>query len=266
MTGTPTALDARAATLGPSRLSLMRMFLADRGASLEFATALADRAIASLPFDVHGRRILDLGCGPGVYSAALARAGASVVSTDLDAAELNLYGMPPECSVVSDGRTLPFPCQAFDAVVCSNVLEHTPEPYAVLAEIERVLRPGGRAYVSWTNWYSPWGGHAVAPLHYLGPERSLRVWRRLFGEPRGRNLPLAGVWPTTIGGTLRWLRGRPGVQIDAVLPRYWPRLRGIMRIPGLREVVAWNCVIVLTRSRPAEGERPRPRCDGRARA
>jgi SAM-dependent methyltransferase len=237
----------RATARDATRLDLVRLFVRDRGAGAEFASAMADRVINELPGDVEGRTLLDLGCGPGAYSAALERAGARTVSTDVERAELDRHGTRPVRPVESDGRALPFRDASFDAVVCSNVLEHTPEPFAVLAEIERVLRPGGWAYVSWTNWYSPWGGHAVAPLHYLGPERSIRVWRLLFGEPRGRNLPLDGVWPTSIGATLSWLRSRSGLRIDDVRPRYWPSMTWIMRVPGLREVAAWNCVVHLTR-------------------
>ena len=231
----------------PGTLDIVRLFLRDRGASDEFAQALADRAVAQLPGPVDARLVLDLGCGPGVYSRALDRAGAEVVSSDFDPGELARAAEPLRRGVAADGRRLPFPDATFDAVVCSNVLEHTPDPFLVIAEIERVLAPGGWAYISWTNWYSPWGGHAVAPLHYLGPERSVRVWRRLFGEPKGKNLPLVTVWPTKIGETLQWLDARPGLRVDAVYPRYWPWLRSVMAVPGVREVAAWNCVIHVTR-------------------
>ena len=227
---------------------LIRLFFRTRGSSPEFAAALADRALAQLPGPILDQRILDLGCGPGEYSNALDRNGAGVVSCDIDLGELERSRFRMARATAADGRNLPYADGSFDGIVCSNVLEHTPDPFGVLAEVERVLRPGGWAYVSWTNWYSPWGGHAVAPLHYLGPERSIRVWTRLFGKPKGPNLPLVTVWPTTIGATLKWLRTQEGLRITAVYPRYWPWLRVIMRVPGLREVAAWNCVIELTRT------------------
>jgi SAM-dependent methyltransferase len=224
------------------------MFLQSRGSSDEFAAALADRAIAQLPGPVDGKLVLDLGCGPGLYSAALEAAGATVVSADIDFADVRAAGERVDRAMVADARRLPIANGCFDAVVCSNVLEHTPDPFEVVAEIERVLRPGGWTYLSWTNWLSPWGGHAVAPLHYLGPERSVRVWRKLFGQPSGKNLPYDGVWPTYIGETIRWVHDREGLELDAVYPRYWPRLSAIMRVPGVREVAAWNCVLHLTRT------------------
>ena len=232
----------------PSVGEVIRLFVADRGRSVEFGDALARRAIAQLPTSVAGLRVLDLGCGPGAYTAQLQQAGAVVVSVEIDRDELLRSLVMPTRPVVADGTRLAFADSSFDAVVCSNVLEHTPDPEGVLAEIQRIVKPQGWAYVSWTNWYSPWGGHAVAPLHYLGPERSIRVWRRLFGEPKGRNLPLVTVFPTSIGGTLRWLRARDGIELVDAYPRYWPWAKAFKRIPGVREVASWNCVLILRRS------------------
>lgn len=224
-----------------------RLFLRDRGASEEFAAALAERAVRQLPGPVEGRFMLDLGSGPGVYTAALERCGATVISSDLALDELRRASSKLPRAIVADGRRLPLPDAAVDCVVCSNVLEHTPEPFAIIDEIARVTRIGGWAYISWTNWLSPWGGHAVAPLHYLGPRRSLRWWTKLFGPPRGTNVPLDGVWPTYIGATLAYVDVHPDLDLLDAYPRYWPWLRPIMRVPGIREVASWNCVLVLRR-------------------
>ena len=234
-----------------SAYQIGRMFLRDRGASHEFAEALADRAVRQLPGPVEGRLLLDLGCGPGVYTAALERAGASVISSEFDVGELERTRSTLSRPIVADGRRLPFADGSIECVVCSNVLEHTPEPFQIIDEIARVLQPGGWAYISWTNWLSPWGGHAVAPLHYLGTKRSVRVWTRLFGPPRGRNLPGDGVWPSYIGATLRYVRSQPTLEMLESYPRYWPRLKAVLRVPGLREIVTWNCVIVVRRTTPS---------------
>ncbi|MGH2701933.1 MAG: class I SAM-dependent methyltransferase [Actinomycetota bacterium] len=109
-----------------------------------------------------GELMLDLGCGRGRHSfEALAR-GLHVVSVDLDevalkqtqldGAELRGSGMIPRDSgggcTRADGHRLPFADAAFDRVVASEVLEHIARDTDVMAEIFRVLRPGGSAVVT----------------------------------------------------------------------------------------------------------------------
>jgi SAM-dependent methyltransferase len=193
-----------------------------------------------------GQRVLDLGCGPGYYTRALRYRGAEVVPIDNSADELGAN--PPEGALLADAGALPLPDGEADGVVCSNLLEHTPDTPAVIGEIERVLRPGGWAYLSWTNWYSPHGGHDMSPYHLLGPGLGPRLYERLHGPPR-KNRYGEGLFAVHIGSTLREVRARPGLAITAVEPRYWPRLHVICRVPGLREVAAWNCVIRMERVR-----------------
>lgn len=244
--------DAPPSTKPIGAAGLVRRFLADRGDD-GLARELAARAVRSLP-DLHDLSVLDVGCGPGYYTAAMETMGARVAAVELSETELRSGGSVPYGAMVGDGRGTPFRDNAFDAVLCSNMLEHTPEPLAVIDEIARVLKPGGWAYLSWTNWLSPWGGHAIAPLHYLGPHRGLRAWTRLFGPPRGKNLPFDGVWPLHIRTVLDHLDASPQFAVDRVEPRYYPWARPIMQIRGVREVLAWNCVIHVTRS--AAGLRP----------
>jgi SAM-dependent methyltransferase len=203
--------------------------------------------VAELGLPLAGRRILDLGCGPGHFTEALRRAGAEVHPLELDAESLLGGGEPPAGAVQGDASVLPFADGTFDGIFCSNMLEHTPSPAPVLAEIGRVLRPGGWAWVSWTNWYSPWGGHEIVPFHYLGPERGLRVWRRLYGEPR-KNVPFVELWPTHIGAVLKTVAAEPTLVLRDTKPRYYPSQRWITKVPGFREVFTWNCVLLLERS------------------
>ncbi|HEY6781014.1 MAG TPA: class I SAM-dependent methyltransferase [Thermoleophilaceae bacterium] len=189
-----------------------------------------------------GQTVLDLGCGPGFYTDALRAAGAEVIPVDNDPAELAYAGGAPEGALVADAERLPLADASVDGVFCSNLLEHTPDAQAVIAELARVLRPGGWGYVSWTNWYSPWGGHHMTPYHLLGPERGSRLYERLHGPPPKNGLG-DGLWVVHIGPTLRFTRALPGIEIERVEPRYWPRLAFLCSIPGLRELVTWNCVI-----------------------
>jgi SAM-dependent methyltransferase len=238
----------------PTRREMLRRFrrsLADPDRYGEqFSLGLAQRTVASFPLPLAGARVLDLGCGVGAYAPLLENAGAVVVAADSDPAMVAEAATRTSQVVVADARRTPFDAASFDGVLCSNLLEHTPEPEAVVAEIERVLRPGGWAYVSWTNWLSPWGGHSIAPLHYLGPRLGLRLYRRLFEDPRDGNVPYVGVWPISIGAILRTVRKRPGLLLERAIPRYYPSQAWILRIPGLREVLTWNCVLLLRRVGP----------------
>jgi len=106
-----------------------------------------------------GELVLDLGCGRGRHSfEALAR-GLDVVAVDLDelalkqtasdAAELRTTGVigagPMGGCARADGRWLPFADESADRVIVSEVLEHIGDDAAVMREVFRVLRPGGRA-------------------------------------------------------------------------------------------------------------------------
>jgi SAM-dependent methyltransferase len=197
-----------------------------------------------------GQNVLDLGCGPGFYTRALRARGAHVLPVDNDPDELALAGTPPEHAIIADGTALPLEDGSLDGVVCSNLLEHTPDAEGVLREIARVLRPGGWGYVSWTNWYSPWGGHLITPYHYLGPRLGPRVHQRLHGKPR-KHAYGETLWAVHVGPTMRFVESLPGVRIERVEPRYWPRLAFLCRIPVLRELVTWNCVIRLTKTGPS---------------
>jgi len=196
---------------------------------------------------IDGKRIADLGCGPGFFTRSLREAGAEVVPVDNSIDEASLQGHPPPGFVLADAGDLPFPDGNFDGIYCSNLLEHTPNSPAVLREIARTLKPGGWAYISWTNWYSPWGGHAISPWHYLGTRLGPALYEKRHGGPPYKNAYGDGLWAVHIGRTLRLLRADPRVQIIRVEPRYWPGLRAIMRVPGAREVLAWNCVVWLRR-------------------
>lgn len=235
-----------------SRVDLFKLFLAEKRDPNPFYERLAERSVAEFPFPVRGQRLLDLGAGRGHYSRAFRRAGAVVAGVDLSAEDMFDSDVDPAGFLVADGTRLPFPDRVFDGVFCSNMLEHTPTPEGIIAEIERVLRPGGWGWVSWTNWYSPWGGHEIVPLHYLGPRLGLRAWRRLKGEPR-KNVPFDALWPTYVGRMLKMVKARPGLDLLDAVPRYYPSQRWILKVPGLREVATWNCLFLVRRRGGPDG-------------
>jgi ubiquinone/menaquinone biosynthesis C-methylase UbiE len=103
--------------------------------------------------DAKGLHILDVGCGQGIDVANFARAGASVTGIDLtprhvELAQRHLEALGLQASIVEgDAERLPFPDRSFDRVTSNGVLHHTPRIEKALAEILRVLRPGGEARI-----------------------------------------------------------------------------------------------------------------------
>ena len=224
---------------------LFRLWQQEKTDPAPFYTELAKDTVADLDRrhgPLRGQVVADLGCGPGFYSAAFRAYGADCIPVDASEDELRLAGEPPKGFVLADAGDLPFADASIDGVFCSNLLEHTPDAEPVIREIERILRPGGWGYISWTNWYSPWGGHDMTPYHLLGPERGSRLYERRHGPPRKNRFGEA-LFPVHVGPTIRLVAERPGLEIERTEPRYWPRLASITRVPGLRELVTWNCVI-----------------------
>lgn len=109
-------------------------------------------AMVRLAGDVQGRRILDAGCGSGRLAAELAARGALMSGFDGSPAMLQLARQRLADSVpltVADlGEPLPYGDGAFDDVVASLVLHYLGDWSGPLAELRRVLRPGGRLIVS----------------------------------------------------------------------------------------------------------------------
>ncbi len=104
---------------------------------------LADTLIACVPDVVDGARVLDLGAGTGVASAALAPTGARVIAADVAYGMLRHDAQSRPPAVCADAARLPFRTDAFDHVVAAFVLNHVPDLVAALAELARVVRPGG---------------------------------------------------------------------------------------------------------------------------
>ena len=242
----------RAASSGLRRsVRLFRLFLAEQSDPEGFYASLAEDAVRQVAShtDLAGRTVVDVGGGGGWFTAAFRARGAHCYLFEPDRAELGLGSElgRPAGAVLADGYWLPVRDGGADVTFSSNVLEHVRDPMGLIEEMIRVTRPGGLVYLSYCNWYSPWGGHEMSPWHYLGPgyarRRYLRRHRRQPKHECGVNL-----FPVHIGPVLRALRARPDISIIEAGPRYYPRwCRPLVRLPGLREVATWNLMLIMRR-------------------
>ena len=125
-----------------------------------------------------GARVLEVGCGPGRLSIRLARRhGLDVTGLDLDPSMIDRARANARCTggrgergpsfLVGDVASLAFPDRSFDLVVSTLSMHHWADPTAGLAEIGRVLRPGGRALV-WDlrPGVLPFHAHAPDPVEH----------------------------------------------------------------------------------------------------
>jgi len=99
------------------------------------------------PMELHGKTVLEAGCGAGRFAEVLLDAGATVVSFDMsDAIEVNYENNHCErlCLFQGDINALPLEEAQFDFVFCYGVLQHTPDPAQSFSSLNRFLKPGGR--------------------------------------------------------------------------------------------------------------------------
>jgi SAM-dependent methyltransferase len=113
-----------------------------------------------------GERVLDMGCGAGRHAYEMYRRGADVVAFDQDGDELaqvlEMFGAMKIAGEVptgaeadikqGDALQMPFADEEFDRVVAAEVLEHIPDDERAIAELVRVLRPGGTIAVTVPRW------------------------------------------------------------------------------------------------------------------
>ena len=143
-------------------------------------------AMLSLAGDVAGRRILDAGCGSGPLAAALRDRGALVTGIDASAGMLALarkrLGDDADLRVVDLRNPLPFPDGAFDDVVSSLALHYLEDWGPTLAELRRVLSPGGRLIVSVPHPFVDYAIQDPRP-DYHATTTCTDDWSPLVGQP-----------------------------------------------------------------------------------
>lgn len=165
-----------------------------------------------------GDLVVDVGCGYQPYRP-LTAGYRRYVGVDLEARR--------RPQLAASAENLPLTSGACDAVLCTEVIEHTPEPAAVVTEVARILKPGGRliltAPMSWGLHYEPHDYYRFTPysLRRLAQQAGLRV-----------------VSVQRLGGLLALIGARLSEVLFGGLYRAIP-------VRGLRRAAAWGCVLPL---------------------
>lgn len=245
---------ARRATLRRS-VGLLSAFRFEQTDPDRFYGALASDTVAmvdDLWQAVHdapprGLTLLDVGGGPGYFARAFTDAGLRYVGVEPDPREM--HAAAPRTHdlagsfVRASGTALPFADGSVDLCLSSNVAEHVAQPWRLGDEMMRVTRPGGLVVLSYTVWLGPFGGHEMGLTHYLGGRRAAERYTRKHGH-RPKNDYGSSLFAVSAADGLRWARGT-GALIGA-FPRYHPRWAwGLTRVPGVREFLVSNLVLVL---------------------
>lgn len=170
---------------------------------------------------LHGKTVLDVGCGGGILSESMARRGASVTGIDLGEAPLAVARLHLlESGQQVDYRRIPVEQLAaerpasFDVVTCLEMLEHVPDPAAVVRACHDLVRPGGWVFFSTINRNPKAYAFAI-----LGAEYLLRML------PRGTHDYSKFIRPSELAG---WVRGAgldlgemTGLHYNPLTRRYW---------------------------------------------
>ena len=165
------------------------------------------------------RRVLDAGCGRGRHAIAAKAAGAAdVVGLDLcandvaharDDAKEFFKDSPNPTFIAGDIMRLPFPDNAFDLVICSEVLEHLPDFRGALQELARVCAPGGRFAISVPRYWPERICWTLSAKYAAEPGGHVRIFRE---DRLRREVARAGFsfqrrhWAHALHSPYWWLR------------------------------------------------------------
>ncbi|HZV39384.1 MAG TPA: bifunctional 2-polyprenyl-6-hydroxyphenol methylase/3-demethylubiquinol 3-O-methyltransferase UbiG [Pseudoxanthomonas sp.] len=182
---------------------------------------------------LQGANVLDVGCGGGLLSEALAATGAQVTAIDL-APELvkvaKLHRLESQVAVdyrLQSAESLAAERPgAFDAITCMEMLEHVPDPAAIVAACATMLKPGGRLFLSTLN-RTP----AAFALAVVGAEYVARLL------PKGTHRYQDFIKPAELAA---WLRAA-GLQLEDVSGLMYEPWRNAARIIGRTDVNYLAC-------------------------
>ena len=170
-------------------------------------------------------RVLDVGCGGGILSEAMARSGARVLGIDLsqavlDVAELHALEakLAVEYQAIAAEELAAAKPGSFDLVTCMEMLEHVPDPAAALAALATLVKPGGNVIVSTLNRKPVAFAVAIVGAEYLA---------RML--PRGTHEYLKFIRPSELA---RWGRAAGLELIDLTGITYNPLTRAFRLSPN----------------------------------
>ena len=130
--------------------------------------------------DLEGRSVLDVGCGAGRFAEVAAARGAALVAVDytsaVDAAKRTVAKYPNAEVVQASVFALPFRPGSFDFAYCIGVIQHTPDPKAAVANVIRMVRPGGKfsfAIYARRPWTKLNAKYLLRPLTKRLPQQTL---------------------------------------------------------------------------------------------
>lgn len=242
---------------------IRRFYEHGAGPDAQSSTMLTQQAVALMlgaARPVDGVTV-DLGCGQGANLATLQRGAASVVGVDVSFAALLAAHRRTDGHVplaVADAGRLPLADGSVGIVVCSEVLEHVPELGLALAEIARVLRPGGSALITTPNYlnpmglrkrredarlggqrWEPWGSHDGGMERLITPRLLLHALPAEMAVVSRCGLDHYTAWfaPWRLGA---WLANRPAIR--------WLLDERAGRLPVLRSVGMHLCLVARKRS------------------
>ena len=178
-----------------------------------------------------GERVLDMGCGAGRHAFEMYRRGADVIAFDQDADELagvrDLFAAMREAGEVpagaeadvkeGDALSLPFADGEFDRVVAAEILEHIPDDIQAIAELVRVLRPGGTIALTVPRWLPEIVNWKLSDDYHNAPGGHIRIYtdKELISKAAGAGLALEGKgYAHGLHSPYWWIKCAVGVNND----------------------------------------------------
>jgi SAM-dependent methyltransferase len=188
-----------------------------------------------------GTTVLDLGCGEGRHAFEAYRRGAHVVAVDWGVSEVETtkrwLGAIAEAGEAPAGARyevvrgdllhLPFPDASVDRVMASEVLEHIPDDVTAMAEIFRVLKPGGRAVVTVPRYGPERICWALSDEYHANEGGHIRIYTASVVRSRLASVgltPRASHHAHALHAPFWWLKCAVGVTNDSPLVRAYHRL------------------------------------------